>query len=47
MDDGRFVPDLFVAREDALDRGGPALAPADVLRSDEPFPLALAVGDIF
>ena len=26
-----FVPDLFVAREDALDRGGPALAPADVL----------------
>lgn len=26
-----FVPDLFAAREDALDRGGPALAPADVL----------------
>ncbi|MFI5834289.1 Uma2 family endonuclease [Micromonospora sp. NPDC051300] len=26
-----FVPDLFVAHEDALERGGPALAPADVL----------------
>ncbi|MFE9651440.1 Uma2 family endonuclease [Micromonospora sp. NPDC006431] len=26
-----FVPDLFVAREDALDRGGAALDPADVL----------------
>ncbi|SCL15542.1 Endonuclease, Uma2 family (restriction endonuclease fold) [Micromonospora rhizosphaerae] len=26
-----FVPDLFVAREDALDRGGPALDPGDVL----------------
>lgn len=26
-----FVPDLFVARESALDRGGAALPPADVL----------------
>ncbi|GHJ12406.1 Uma2 family endonuclease [Micromonospora sp. AKA38] len=26
-----FVPDVFVAHEEALDRGGPALAPADVL----------------
>ncbi|MEE3918993.1 Uma2 family endonuclease [Micromonospora sp. BRA006-A] len=26
-----FVPDVFVAREEALERGGPALTPADVL----------------
>ncbi|MFI2708566.1 Uma2 family endonuclease [Micromonospora sp. NPDC018662] len=26
-----FVPDVFVAHEEALERGGPALAPADVL----------------
>ncbi|WP_197494958.1 Uma2 family endonuclease [Micromonospora sp. NBRC 110037] len=26
-----FVPEVFVAREEALERGGPALAPADVL----------------
>ncbi|MBO4139440.1 Uma2 family endonuclease [Micromonospora tulbaghiae] len=42
-----FLPDVFVAGEEALERGGPALAPADVYRADQPFPLVLPVGEIF
>ncbi|WP_433283909.1 hypothetical protein [Micromonospora sp. CA-244673] len=58
VDDGRLVVDDGAGCqgepvERSLDRGGPALAPADVLtvadvlRTDQPFPLVLPVGDIF
>ncbi|WP_422737459.1 hypothetical protein ACN263_29415 [Micromonospora sp. WMMD729] len=54
-----FVPDLFVAHESAMDRGGAALhGPGgyreqvvvpigEVYRSEQPFPLTLALADIF
>ncbi|MFC0004192.1 Uma2 family endonuclease [Micromonospora siamensis] len=41
-----FVPDLFVAREEALDRGGPALDPADVLLVVEVVPPGNAGRDL-